>query len=276
MDHAAARKYAVQGFEAKLGRTPTLSEVQILQAIGALETSYGFGWKSSGVGSFNMGAITAGSSWRGKTFAHRDSYPDKHGKNIWYTIDFRSYPDAASGWKDLAKIMYEDRPSVLEAATAEDTYEVSVAMYETVYYKGFGKTAKERIGNHHKAIMRNLEKQCRSMGELLPGGVSVPPRTIKRGSQGDDVKELQRLLGLVADGMFGPNVEAAVKSFQTEKGLKSDGIVGPASWAMLTVMIEETNEPEEITIKAIKKTMLDEVLTLRQSLDNFEHALRSS
>ena len=37
---------------------------------------------------------------------------------------------------------------------------------------------------------------------------------LKLGSKGVSVKELQKLLGLTADGDFGPKTENAVKNFQ--------------------------------------------------------------
>ena len=57
--------------------------------------------------------------------------------------------------------------------------------------------------------------------------------TIKLNSKGDDVKFLQKKLGLTADGSFGPKTDAAVKKFQKEHGLTADGIVGPKTWALL-------------------------------------------
>jgi len=52
---------------------------------------------------------------------------------------------------------------------------------------------------------------------------------LKNGSKGDEVKELQKKLGLAADGVFGAGTEKAVKEWQTKNGLTADGIVGPAT-----------------------------------------------
>lgn len=52
---------------------------------------------------------------------------------------------------------------------------------------------------------------------------------LKRGSSGEAVKALQSILGLDADGIFGPGTEVAVKEHQKGGGLDADGIVGPAT-----------------------------------------------
>lgn len=48
----------------------------------------------------------------------------------------------------------------------------------------------------------------------------------KKGSRGDKVKQIQKALGITADGIFGAGTEAAVKKFQKEHKLSVDGIVG--------------------------------------------------
>lgn len=57
--------------------------------------------------------------------------------------------------------------------------------------------------------------------------------TLKIGSRGEDVKTLQRKLGIHADGIFGKNTDAAVRSYQRAHGLTADGIVGDHTWESL-------------------------------------------
>ena len=63
--------------------------------------------------------------------------------------------------------------------------------------------------------------------------------TIGPGATGDVVRRLQRALrrtpdlAINVDGVFGPQLEASVKSFQEGVGLVVDGIVGPLTWNAL-------------------------------------------
>jgi hypothetical protein len=56
---------------------------------------------------------------------------------------------------------------------------------------------------------------------------------LKKGSKGEEVKDLQRKLGISVDGIFGSGTEQAVKNFQSKNGLTADGIVGNKTWAKL-------------------------------------------
>ena len=79
----------------------------------------------------------------------------------------------------------------------------------------------------------------RTWQALYSGAPDKP--TVKIGSSGDDVKIVQNVLKMngfykgSVDGIFGPITEAAVKKFQTAKGLlPADGIVGPKTWHALS------------------------------------------
>ena len=43
------------------------------------------------------------------------------------------------------------------------------------------------------------------------------------------VRQIQRALGIKADGVMGPKTRRAIRRFQKRNGLKADGIVGPAT-----------------------------------------------
>ena len=58
---------------------------------------------------------------------------------------------------------------------------------------------------------------------------------LKLGSKGTSVKQLQELLHLTADGIFGKNTESAVKQFQKDHNLIPDGIVGVNTWKALGI-----------------------------------------
>jgi peptidoglycan hydrolase-like protein with peptidoglycan-binding domain len=64
--------------------------------------------------------------------------------------------------------------------------------------------------------------------EIREGGLPL-----QAGSQGDLVVQVQRALHVDADGIFGVQTDAAVRSYQQAKGLDVDGIVGLATWGSL-------------------------------------------
>lgn len=72
--------------------------------------------------------------------------------------------------------------------------------------------------------------------------------TLKKGSKGNSVKELQKKLNLQVDGIFGPITEEAVKEFQKNNGLVDDGIVGPKTWDKLGVKATNKRNITEIIV----------------------------
>ena len=64
-------------------------------------------------------------------------------------------------------------------------------------------------------------------------------QTIKKGSSGSSVSELQKLLNqngysLDVDGVFGSKTQAAVRDYQRKNNLSVDGIAGSKTWGALT------------------------------------------
>jgi hypothetical protein len=75
-----------------------------------------------------------------------------------------------------------------------------------------------------------------------PDSPAVRP-LVKRGSTGPFVVEVQTVLDIRADGIFGPITEEAVKRFQRGAKLTVDGIVGPKTWQAMD-RIEQRNNGE--------------------------------
>lgn len=66
---------------------------------------------------------------------------------------------------------------------------------------------------------------------------------LKKGNNNDKeaVKKVQKVVGVTADGIYGPKTEAAVKAWQKSHNLDDDGIVGPKTWAAMFPEQKETN-----------------------------------
>lgn len=74
---------------------------------------------------------------------------------------------------------------------------------------------------------------------------------LTRGDEGPFVRVLQHLLrarrlDVHADGVFGPNTDAAVRRFQGSQGLVVDGIVGPVTWSRLFITVRRGSAGEAV------------------------------
>jgi peptidoglycan hydrolase-like protein with peptidoglycan-binding domain len=105
----------------------------------------------------------------------------------------------------------------------------------------FGKWTKSGGKVFAGLVRRRTEEAALFRGGAAPVPVQPSKPTgggwyrhvLRKGARGDDVKELQRRLGVTADGIFGAHTEAAVRAFQQRKGLAVDGVAGPHTCAAL-------------------------------------------
>jgi hypothetical protein len=183
-----ARGIVEEAFKSVFGRSPTEAEAQIVMAVGVIESNFGKGWRAGkGAGSHNWGAVQT----RSKTaphFTHQDSSPTTGGGSKKYVARFKVYPDDVAGAADVVRLLFKskmkqrmpdkqqrargkDLPGptrgelISAAAQNGDITAFSKAMFWTIYYEGFGKTFKNRIQNHAKAIQRAINKIATGTGK---------------------------------------------------------------------------------------------------------------
>ena len=89
---------------------------------------------------------------------------------------------------------------------------------------------------------------------------------LKKGSYGVEVKQLQKALGLWADGIFGSGTEVVVKKFQEDNGLDADGMVGSNTWEAIGIDTYSSSASEET-----EYTTKDGLNITRQYLDKDEY-----
>ena len=82
-------------------------------------------------------------------------------------------------------------------------------------------------------------------------GTLSPWPVVQNGSQGHPIRTLQLLLrahghNLTVDGMFGPATEAAVKAFQTSKGMTADGIMSAQTWSTLVIQVKKGSSGDAV------------------------------
>jgi peptidoglycan hydrolase-like protein with peptidoglycan-binding domain len=74
---------------------------------------------------------------------------------------------------------------------------------------------------------------------------------VRQGDTEHPIRTLQHLLrahgkNVVVDGKFGPATDAAVRAFQSGRGLAVDGIVGPHTWSALIVVVRRGSRGEAV------------------------------
>lgn len=127
--------------------------------------------------------------------------------------------------------------------------------------------------------------------EIAKAGKVILMVTVKKGSSGDAVKQLQEWLNQLGydcgrpDGIFGTQTDLAVKKFQVNHGLKADGIVGALTWNEIEKELgiggDEGKKDEEDDGGEVIKGGMQEILRrledvsaeLHRTLEQMDHAI---
>ena len=172
---------------------------------------------------FNFFGLKSGSKWKGKSVNMKTKEEYTVGTLTTIKDNFRAYDNIQEGVKGYYDFISTSRYANLKTATDYKTY--------ATLLKADGYATSSTYVN---TLCKIVEKY-----NLTQYDKAYRP-TLKKGSKGGYVKEMQTLLNysgcganLQVDGVFGPLSEIALIAFQKMRGLKADAICGPKTWAAL-------------------------------------------
>lgn len=175
-----------------------------------------------------------GAAWKDKAYSTKtkECYDGRTYTNI--TDMFRAYDSIADSVTDYYDMLCHC--SRYKAAVGARDYRSTV----TAIKNGGYATDPEYINTICSIISRYHLTQYDGVDGTGSGSTQPIVSTIlKKGSRGEEVKVLQKILAAKGysvgniDGIFGNKTLQAVKEFQASHGLVTDGVVGDKTWAAL-------------------------------------------
>jgi peptidoglycan hydrolase-like protein with peptidoglycan-binding domain len=145
----------------------------------------------------------------------------------------RRLTDVSIQSTDLPEVQHTGQEPAVQQQTpqeAERRLRSDSSSASQISEMNLGATAQQALLNSHLDAERSISDRSTVSNTRPPGLLSV-------GNQGPEVQNLQNQLNewraangkspIIADGIFGPKTEAALKEFQQATGLNADGIAGP-------------------------------------------------
>jgi len=184
---------------------------------------------------FNFFGIKTSSSWKGASVNMKTKEEYKPGTLTTIRDNFRAYEDIAEGVRGYYDFISGKRYANLKSAT---DYKQYATLIKADGYATSSTYVSTLCATVEKYGLDSWDKSY-NPPKSAPQSTTGAYPTLRKGSKGGYVKELQTLLNygygahLAVDGIFGSLTEIAVISFQKMRGLRGDGIVGPKTWAEL-------------------------------------------
>ncbi|HEX2202125.1 MAG TPA: peptidoglycan-binding protein [Longimicrobium sp.] len=201
--------------------TVRAAAAEAVQALGSVLQAHRYPVRAGDTGAYNCRRITGGTGW------------SLHAYGIAVDVNWNTNPFRRDR-------LVTDMPLAMIA----DVYRVRTLQGVTVWRWG-GDWDRDPATPHSNYDAMHFEVIA-SPAELAAGidwsTVAQPARDRTRpdswpvlhpGDQGPTVRDLQLLLGVPADGVFGPGTAQAVTAYQASRGLVPDGVVGLQTWTAL-------------------------------------------
>lgn len=183
----------------------------------------------------NYFGLKCGSSWKGASVNMKTLEEYMVGTMTTIRDNFRAYPNMAEGVKGYYDFISTKRYANLKTASDYQQYATLIKADGYATSSTYVKTLCDTVTKYGLTAWDKSYNPPKSTSQSLTGAYP----TLKRGSKGGYVKELQTILNynygehLIVDGIYGGATMGAVERFQKLKGLKVDGICGPKTWAEL-------------------------------------------
>lgn len=121
------------------------------------------------------------------------------------------------------------------------------------------KVAKRGFDPSSQGSDTDVQEALQAIGQGANRGQASPSNTLRLGSRGDRVVELQGQLATLgitdssghpirADGHFGPATHAAVARFQQGHGLSADGVVGPRTLQAMNTELDHGRQTNRMSL----------------------------
>lgn len=138
---------------------PEPVEARQLAALAWIETNYGMGWKGSGRGSNNWGAVQVSCKSDKPKFTSRDTHSD----GTKYVACFRSYLTPVEGARDMIRIATKT-PEEKAAFKSGSSKKIAEAMFKAGYYEGIGESPSIRIAGRAKLQAAGYNHVAKGLG----------------------------------------------------------------------------------------------------------------
>ena len=183
--------------------------------------------------SSKMGNVNPGDGWlfrgRGlKQLTGRDNYT-RFGKSVGMTAEEAAdYVATPAGAVESACWFWDTN----KLNTIADTDDVA-KMTKKINGGNIGLEDRQKRYLH---AMEVLGGKVSAAPAAAPATESAATAILKKGSKGELVKKMQKVLGITpADGDFGSGTRAKVVAWQAANGLTADGVVGPKTLAKMGI-----------------------------------------
>ncbi len=185
--------------------------------------------------SSKMGNVNEGDGWRFrgrglKQLTGRDNYT-RFGKSVGMTAEEAAVYVATEKGAIESACWFWNANNLNEIADTDDV----TRMTKKINGGDIGLADRQsRYANAISVLGGKISSTPSSTNSQITDAVTQST-VLRVGSKGELVKKMQAVLGVTADGDFGPGTERAVKAWQTSKGLTADGVVGPKTLAAMKI-----------------------------------------